>query len=158
MKHILYTLSFVAVLLLGSCKSYKNVQEPEFRDVQNVKLLNVGLLQSTAGIDLIFYNPNNLNITLSSAYGDVYLDSVYFGRFELAEKVSVKKNSEFILPAIIKLDNIGAIKNKDILQKEFVNIRIDGTSSVSKAGFSKEIPIRYEKTESTDKLRALVSR
>ena len=157
MKYFISTLSIA--LFLVSCKAYKDVQEPEFRDVQNVRLVDVGLLQSKAGVDLVYYNPNNFNITLSSARGDVYVDDKYLGRFELAEKVSVKKRKEFIIPAIFKLDNISAIKNQnDIYKKDQVKIRIDGVARLNKAGITKEIPIKYEKMESIDKLRNILSR
>jgi LEA14-like dessication related protein len=158
MKALISTLS-IAVLLLASCKAYKDVQEPEFRDVENVRLIDVGLLESKAGADIIYYNPNGFNVTLSSARGDVYVDDKYLGRFELADKVSVKKRSEFIIPAILKLDNISALKNQnEILKKKEVMIRIEGVARLTKTGFSKEIPIRYEKMESVDKLISIVSR
>jgi len=158
MKSLISTLS-VAVLLLSSCKAYKDVQEPEFRDVQNIRLIDVGLLQSKAGADLVYYNPNSFNVTLSSARGDLYIDDKYVGRFELADKVSVKKRREFTIPAILKLDNISAIKNQnDIYKRKEVMIRIEGTARLTKTGFSKEIPIKYEKMESVDKFRSLVSR
>lgn len=158
MKALIFTLS-MAILTLASCKAYKDVQEPEFRDVENVRLIDVGLLESKAGADLIYYNPNSFNVTLSSARGDVYVDDKYLGRFELADKVSVKKRTEFIIPAILKIDNIGAIKNQnEIYKKKEVMIRIDGVARLTKSGFSKEIPIKYEKMESVDKLRSLVSR
>ncbi len=158
MKSFIPTLS-IAVLLLSSCKAYKDVQEPEFRDVQNIRLIDVGLLQSKAGADLVYYNPNNFNVTLSSARGDLYIDDKYVGRFELADKVSVKKRREFTIPAILKLDNISAIKNQnDIYKRKEVMIRIEGTARLTKTGFSKEIPIKYEKMESVDKLRSILSR
>ncbi len=158
MKSLISTLT-VAVLLLTSCKAYKDVQEPEFRDVQNIRLVDVGLLQSKAGADLVYYNPNNFNVTLSSARGDVYIDDKYVGRFELENKVAVKKRREFTIPAILKLDNISAIKNQsDIYKRKEVLIRIEGVARLTKTGFSKEIPIKYEKLESVDKLRSILSR
>lgn len=157
MKALISTLC-LSVLFLASCKAYKDVQEPQFRDVQNIRLVDVGLLQTKAGADLIYYNPNNFGVTLSSARGDVYLDNKYIGRFELADKVSVNKRAEFIIPAILKLDNISALKNHDIYKKKEVLLRIEGTARLTKTGFSKEIPIKYEKMESTDKLRSIVSR
>ena len=109
--------------------------------------------------DLIYYNPNSFGVTLSSARGDVYIDNKYIGRFELADKVSVKKRGEFIIPAILKLDNLSAIKNQnDIYKKKEVLVRIEGTAQLTKVGFSKEIPIKYEKMESVDKLRSIISR
>lgn len=157
MKTVISTF-LLASLFLVSCKAYKDVQEPEFRDVQNVRLVDVGLLQSKAGADLVYYNPNNFTVTLSSARGDVYMDGKYIGRFELADKVSVKKRAEFVIPTILKLDNISAIKNRDLVNKKEVLLRIDGTARLTKTGFSKDIPIKYEKMQSTDKLRSIVSR
>jgi LEA14-like dessication related protein len=158
MKSIISTLC-VAVILLASCKTYKDVQEPEFRDVQNVRLVDVGLLQTKAGVDLIYYNPNNYGVTLSSARGDLYLDNKYIGRFELANKVTVKRRGEFTIPAIFKLDNISAIMNQnDIYKRKEILVRIEGTARLTKTGFSREIPIKYERMESVDKLRSIVSR
>ena len=157
MKTIISTL-LLSSFVLVSCKTYKNVQEPEFRDIQNVRMIDIGLLKSKAGAELIYYNPNNFNVVLSSARGDVYIDNQYIGRFELENPVSIKKRAEFILPAILKVDNISAIKQHDIYKKKEVLIRIDGVARLTKTGFSKEIPIKYEKLEDTDKLRSLVSR
>ena len=157
MKTIISTLLFSSFVLV-SCKIYKNVQEPEFRDIQNVRMIDIGLLKSKAGAELIYYNPNNFNVVLSSARGDVYIDNQYIGRFELENQVSIKKRAEFILPAILKVDNISAIKQHEKYKKKEVLIRIDGVARLTKTGFSKEIPIKYEKLEDIDKLRSLVSR
>lgn len=149
----------MAALFLSSCKAYKDVQEPEFRDIQNVEIIDIGLTQSKAGADIIYYNPNKFNVTLSSAKGDVYVDDKYIGRFELADKVAVKKRAEFIIPVVLKLDNISVLKHQqEILKKKEVMIRVNGIARLTKTGFNKEIPIKYEKTESVDKLRSLVSR
>lgn len=155
---IIISILLLSSLFLVSCKTYKDVQEPEFRDIQNVKMIDIGLLQSKAGAEIIYYNPNNFNVVLSSARGDVYIDNQYIGRFEIEDQVSVKKRAEFIIPSILKLDNISAIKQRDIYKKKEVLIRIDGTARLTKTGFSKEIPIKYEKLENTDKLRSIISR
>lgn len=158
MKTIISTLT-VAILALSSCKAYKNAQEPAFREVQHVRLIEAGLLTTKAGADLVYYNPNNFTLTLSAARGDVYIDDHYLGRFELANKVSVKKRSEFLIPAIFNMDNISALVNQhDIYKRKEVKIRIDGMASITKAGFTKEIPIRFEKMENVDRLRGIVSR
>ncbi len=158
MKAIIFTVS-CAVLLLTSCKAYKDLQDPEFRDVQNVRLEEVGLLESRAGADLIYFNPNNFSATLSSARGDVYIDDKFIGRFELAEKVKVKKRKEFIIPAILKLDNISTLMNQnDIYKRKEVKIRIEGMARLTKSGFAKEIPVKYEKMESIEKIRNIISR
>ncbi|HEX6191211.1 MAG TPA: LEA type 2 family protein [Chitinophagaceae bacterium] len=158
MKTIISTLGLGIILILSSCAS-SNVQEPEYRDIRNIRLVDVGVLQSTAGIDLIYYNPNNFGVTLSEARGDVYVDNEYLGRFSLEDKVQVGKRSEFVVPAIVKLDMIGALKNhRDLYKKKEALIRIDGVARVKKSGFSKDVPIKYESMQNLEKFRSLVAR
>ena len=158
MKKLIPTLIIFAGLALASCGT-SNVRDPEYRDINNIRLMDVGLLQSTAGVDFIFYNPNNFGVTITEARGDLYVDNKYFGKFELSDKVQVGKNSEFVLPAVVKLDMIGAVKNgKELLKKKEALIRIDGRARVRKAGFSKDITINYESMENIERFRGLVSR
>lgn len=157
MKSIISTLTLSLVLLLASCGT-SNVKQPEYRDIRDVRLIELGILQSTAGIDLVYYNPNNFGVQLTEAKGDVYIDNAYFGKFELGQKVDVRKNSEFIVPAVVKLDMIGAIKNqKDLFKKKEALIKIEGSARVKKAGFNRDIPIRFESMENIEKFRSLVN-
>jgi LEA14-like dessication related protein len=158
MKTIISTLA-LSLVLFTSCSSYKDVQEPEYRDIRDVRLIKVDLLQTTAGADVVYYNPNDFGLQLANAKGDVYIDNAFFGRFELDDKVQVKKHSEFVLPVVFKLDNIGAIKNqKDIYKKKEALVRIEGMVRVKKSGFSKDIPIKYEGMQNIERFRTLVSR
>jgi len=157
MKRLILILA-PAALLLGSCKS-DSIKEPEYREIQNVRIMDVGLLQTTAGLELVYYNPNNFGVTLSQARGEVYIDNMYFGRFGISDKVTVRKHEEFIIPAVLKMDNISAIKNhREIFQKKQAMIRIEGFATVRKAGFNKEVPIKYEGIQDIERLRSLVSR
>jgi LEA14-like dessication related protein len=86
MKRLILILA-PAAIFLTSCKS-GNIKEPEYREIQNVRIMDVGLLQTTAGLDLVYYNPNDFGVTLSQARGDVYIDNMYFGRFSISDKVA----------------------------------------------------------------------
>lgn len=157
MKKGIFTI-VTALIFLTACKT-SNVQEPEFRDIKDVRLVNVGVFNSTAGVDLIYYNPNNFGVELAEARGDVYVDGQYLGRFNLNDNVSIRKKSEFIIPALVSVDNLGLIKNqKDIYKKKEVAIRIDGYARLKKAGFSKEVPVKYEGVQNIDKFRSIVSK
>ena len=146
-----------AVIFLVSCKS-GNIKEPEYREVRDIRIMEVGLLQTTAGLDFVYYNPNNFGVQLANARGDVYIDDMFFGRFGIQDKVTVHKHEEFIVPAVIKMDNISAIKNhRDIWKKKQAMVRIEGFATVKKAGFNKEIPIKYEGIQNIERLRAIVS-
>ncbi|MET0392865.1 MAG: LEA type 2 family protein [Chitinophagaceae bacterium] len=156
MKKMIFTL-LAGIVILSSCGS-NNVKQPEFRDITNIHMIEAGLLQSTAGVDLVYYNPNNFGVQLSEARGDVYLDNAYLGRLGLAEKVQVGKRSEFVIPATLKIDMIGAIKNqRDIFKKKEVLVRIDGVATVKKAGMTRDIPIRYESMQNIERFRALIA-
>ena len=147
----------ISLIVFSSCGT-ANVKEPEYRDIREVRLLELGLLQSTAGVDLIYYNPNNFGVQVTEARGDVYIDNAYLGRFGLDEKVQVPKRSEFIVPAIVKLDMIGAIKNqREIIKKKEAMVRIEGVARVKKAGITREIPIHFESLQNIERFRTLIA-
>ena len=157
MKKLIFTLA-PAVFLLASCNS-GIIKEPEYREIRDVRLISVGLLQTTAGLNLIYYNPNRYGIQLNDASGKVYVDDIFLGRFDMEHDVKVLKTSDFVVPAIIKLDNFSVLTNHhDIWNKKEAMIRIDGIARVKKAGITKEVPIRYEGTQNIEKLRTIFSK
>ncbi len=148
----------ITVILFCSCGGMNHVQEPEYRSIQNVRLITLGPIQSTAGVDLIYYNPNKFGVQVAEATGDVYIDSSFLGKFQLNDKVQVKKRSEFTLPALVKIDMISLLKNhRDLLQKKEALLTIQGTAVVKKAGFSRNVPIKFERMESVDSIKAMIS-
>jgi len=156
MKRLILILAPVALFFV-SCKT-GNIKEPEYREIRDIRIMDVGLLQTTAGLDFVYYNPNNFGVQLSNASGDIYIDDMFFGRFGLQDKVVVRKHEDFIIPAFIKMDNISAVKNhREIFKKKQAKIRIDGFATVKKAGFNKEISIRYEGIQDIERLRAIVA-
>lgn len=149
---------FLVLTIFSSCTGINNVQEPEYRDIRNIHLITLGPLQSTAGVDFVYYNPNNFGVQLVKARGDIYIDSSFFGQFELNDKIQVKKRSEFTLPALVTIDMVGVLKNQhDLYKKKEALVRIEGTATVKKAGFSREIPIKYENMQNIERFRALIS-
>jgi|GEM_PF-773727 LEA14-like dessication related protein len=158
MKKLILTLSPALMLLFAACKTAQ-IREPEYREIRAVRIMDVDLLHTTAGLDLIYYNPNDFGVQLNEARGDVYIDGMHLGRFGINDKVQVGKHKEFTVPAVIKLDNISAIRNhRDIWKKDEAVIRIEGFARVKKSGYVKEVPIRYEGTQNIDKLRSIVKR
>ena len=154
MKKLILTLA-PAILLLASCKT-SDLKEPEYRDIRDVRVVDVGLLKTTAGLNLVYYNPNSFGLTVNDAAGDVYIDNIHIGRFELDDKVQVRKRSEFVVPALIKVNNLSAITNhKDIWNKKEAKIRIEGIARVKKSGFTKEVPIKYEGMQNIEKLKSI---
>ena len=145
-----------ALLLLASCKS-GNIKEPEYREVRDVRIVDVGLLKTTARFNMVYYNPNSFGVQVNDASGDVYVDDILLGRFTLEDKVKVKKRRDFVVPALIKLNNLSAlISHKDIWDKKEAKIRIEGVARVKKTGIVTEVPIKYEGVQSVEKLKELI--
>lgn len=157
MKRLLLMLAPVSLLLV-SCKTGQ-IREPEYREIRGVRIMDVDLLHTTAGLDLVYYNPNDFGVQINEARGDVYIDGMHLGRFGMDDKVQVGKRKEFVVPAVIKLDNISAIKNhRDIWNKENAVIRIEGIARLKKSGYTKEIPIKYEGMQNIQQLKSIVKK
>jgi LEA14-like dessication related protein len=155
MKKMILTLAPVIGLLV-SCKS-DTIKEPEYREIRDVRITNVGLLKTTAKLNMVYYNPNSFGVQLNDASGEVYVDNVHLGRFTIDEKVQVKKRREFVVPALIKLNNLSAIANhKEIWNKNKAMVHIEGLARVKKAGFTTEVPIKYEGMQHIGKLKELI--
>ena len=155
MKKILLTLT-PAMILFASCKT-SNIREPEYREIRDVRIKDVGLLKTTAGLDIVYYNPNNFGVQVNDADGDVYVDNILLGRFSLDEKIDVKKHKEFVVPAILKLNNLNAFLNhKEIWNKKEAKIRIEGKARMKKSGYSTEVPFKYEGMQNIENLKELV--
>ena len=157
MKKIIFTLTS-GLLLLSACRSGK-IKDPEYRDIRDVKLLKPGILESTAAVDIVYYNPNNFSVQLKDAHGDLYIDNSYVGHFVVEDNVQVDRKSEFVILAIFKLDMIGIVKNQqDIWKKKEALIKVDGTARVKKAGVAMNVPISYEGVQNIERFRTLVSK
>ena len=53
---------------------------------------------------------------------------------------------------------INVIKNqRELYKKKEAMVRIEGTAIVKKAGFSRDVPIKYEHMENIERFRTLVS-
>lgn len=157
MKKLIFILT-TFFLILSSCKS-GSIKDPEYRDIRNVRLITAGLLQTTAGIDLIYFNPNKFSVQLKEMRGDVYINNSFFGKFEVEDKVQMIKLSEFMIPAIIKLDILDIIKNqKDLLKNKEALVKIEGVAKVLKAGVSFNMPIKYEGMQNVEQLLSVFSK
>jgi LEA14-like dessication related protein len=144
-------LPFLLLLLLASCKK---VKDPEFRRIENFRLKNFGLQNAVIGFNATYYNPNNFGVTVKEAEADVYMDSVYLGKFVQDSTISVNKNAEFSLPlsgtielqTALKLD-IRNLATRDIL------LNADGHVKVGKAGIFVNKPFHYQGKHRLDDIK-----
>src|SRR5215218_1370889 len=126
-----YLLFFLVVLICGCAK----IKDPEFRRVDNFRLKDFGFTDVTIGFNVTYYNPNNFKVSVKEAVADVYLDSVYLGKFNQDSTIQVGKNAEFSTPltGIIPTLTVLKLNLKDMDKREIL-LQANGTVKVGKAG------------------------
>src|SRR5215207_2588018 len=134
-------LSFLLVIVLAGCGK---VKEPEFRRVGQFKVKSLGLLQTTIGFNVTYFNPNNFGVTVKETSADVYMDSVFLGKFIQDSTIGVQKNAEFSIPlsGSISLQTALQMNIQDVGQREIL-LKAEGSTKVGKAGIFINKPIKY---------------
>jgi LEA14-like dessication related protein len=125
-------LPFLCLLVLNGCTKIK---EPDFRRVDGFRLKNFGLQQAVIAFNVHYFNPNNFGVTVKEAEADVYLDSVYLGKFVQDSTIGVRKKSEFSIPlsGAVSLQTILSLNLQELSRREVV-LKANGSVKVGKAG------------------------
>jgi LEA14-like dessication related protein len=128
--------------LLMACSKPK---EFEYRDVRKVKLNSLGFNQSSLSFEIVYYNPNQFGLDLRKVDSDVFIDSLFLGKFQLDTIMHIDRMSEFALPATIQLDMKNLLKHSaSMLFHKEVLIEARGTVKVGKGGIFKTVPFNYQ--------------
>src|SRR5215204_5545158 len=88
-------------ILLSACLSIagcKEVKDPEFRRIDNFGVRSISLQDATIGFDVTYFNPNNFGVNVKEAAADVYIDSLYLGKFTQVQSVNVRQEADFSIP------------------------------------------------------------
>ena len=143
-------LPFLLLIVIAGCTKIK---EPQFLRIENFHLKNFGLQQATIAFNVSYLNPNNFGVTVKEAVADVYLDSVYLGRFVQDSTIGVQKNAEFSIPlsGSISLQTVLSLNFQELSQKE-VFLRANGSVKVGKAGIFITKPFTYQGKHRLDEI------
>ncbi len=143
-------LSLIFIIALAGCAKVKG---PDFRRIGNFKVKNINLTGANIGFQVTYYNPNKFGVTVKQAAIDVYIDSLYLGRFTQDSAVAVSRVSEFSIPLS------GPVAVQKILQLDFkhlgertILLRADGSVKVGKAGIFVSEPIEYSGSHRLDEI------
>lgn len=131
----------LAVTLLTSCRTPKDL---EFREFKNVRVNNLGYANANLTIDLVYYNPNNFGLDLSRTDVDIFVDSTLLGHSTQDIQIPIPKRGVFTIPLKVDLDMKNLLKNSmtAFLKKE-VDVKILGKVRVGKAGVYKTFDVDY---------------
>jgi len=135
--------------------SCENMDKPQFRAVDNVQLHSIniadGLNVKLSG-DVTFFNPNDVSLNVSELDADVYVNGKKLTTVKQGVSTEMIANEDFTIPLTcnIPLESVftdisgGLFKN--LLKKQKLDIKLDGTLKTTKAGVSMNIPFDYAET------------
>lgn len=135
-------LPLLMVIILAGCTKIK---EPVFRRIDNFRLKNFGLQEAVIAFNVTYNNPNNFGVTVKEAGADVYLDTIYLGKFVQDSAISVGKNSEFSIPLSgpVSFQTLLNMDVQDLSQRE-VLLKANGSVKIGKAGIYVTKPFTYQ--------------
>ena len=136
-----------AILFFG-INACTKPQDLKFIDIQNIRMINLGLTESTVGLDVRFYNPNRQQVRLKDASAKVYANSTYLGDTHMDSSVSVPRRDTFSIPLTMKIPTLTAIgKLMQSLSDSTVDIKVEGSVKMGKAGVFISYPLHYERRQ-----------
>ncbi|MET0634439.1 MAG: hypothetical protein ABWZ25_00345 [Chitinophagaceae bacterium] len=145
-------LTICAALLL-TIISCRPIKDPVFNGIDNVRVNNVGIGQSSITLGMNYTNPNGYKAKLKSAEGDAWMDSTYLGHFVLDSTVVIPANSDFNVPVNLTVDmkkilqhSFSALLNKQVL------IRITGTGRAGRNGIYRNFKLNYQGKQDLSKV------
>jgi len=132
------------VLLGGGLISCGKIENPEFRRLGGFGIKKLGITQTTIGFSIVYYNPNNFGVTLKDAVINVYVDSIYLGKFVQPQPTIVGNKAEFEIPmeGFISLGKALEFDLPSLVGKE-VFLKAEGDVRVGKAGVFITKEIKY---------------
>lgn len=136
-------LSYSTIAILVLITSCKKPMAFEYRDLTNFKLGNINSEKSEVSLNLVYYNPNKFGVDLKNVNCEIFIDSIYVGKFKLDTMMHISKTSEFSLPAHFEVSVQNILKNSINLLFNEVTLSAKGTTRVGKSGIFVTVPIEY---------------
>ncbi len=129
------------------------MQKPIYLATENLRISGLGFKRSELSADLKFYNPNVQQLQLRSADINIYIQDRFLGKAGFDHLLNLPPKDTFYVPIKAVIAMRDALPNAvQILFKDSVNIRLDGTVKAGKAGFFKNVAVKYEGRQSLGRL------
>ncbi|MBX2931942.1 MAG: LEA type 2 family protein [Chitinophagaceae bacterium] len=131
----------LGIVIIASCGKPQNL---EYRDIRNIEIKALGFDKSAITLDLVYYNPNNVGITLKKVVCDIFVNEQYLGKYTLDTLMHIPRRSEFILPSHVNIEMKGIYKNLlAVLFNKEILLHVKGTARIGKAGIFITMPFNY---------------
>lgn len=133
---------FIIALFLVSCGTAK---PPDYQGISKFKVHSLGASESVIRFHLDYFNPNAFGVTMKDAEFDVYVENEYLGKARLEEKIRIPAKSSFSIPIRMTAASASLLKHSfAMLMNTPLQLKVEGTTKVGKAGFYKKYPVFFE--------------
>ncbi len=147
----LFAFGFSALLLAGIISSLK---QPEFIEMKNLEVAQLGLKETIIKMDMVYYNPNRLNLKLKRAEIDIYLDDRYAGRSVVDTLIRIPREDTFSIPVRLKVEMTNILPNAlSAFLYDELEIRLDGYLRLGKVGIFINVPIQQKSRQKLNLFR-----
>ncbi|XZF13139.1 LEA type 2 family protein [Chitinophagaceae bacterium MMS25-I14] len=141
MKKILSLLILICTTFFISCSQPK---ELVYQDVKNFHIKSLGIRESTIGLDMQYYNPNNYALEMKGGDIDVTMNDKYLGKAALDNRITIPKKDTFLIPVALTTDLKSILENSlQVLLNPEVTIRLKGYVKVGKGGIFINVPVDF---------------
>lgn len=136
-------MAFFPILLTGCAKP----SGFDYLGVRNIKMLKLGMKESTISAEVGYYNPNRYPVTMKRAEVDVYVNGNYFGHSLLDSTIRIPRKDSFFLPVVLTVNM--STTAMSLLQtlgggSDQVQVKLDGKARIGRSGIFINYPIKYE--------------
>jgi len=122
MKYLTYAL---ALALLTSCSAQGNIKKPDIA-INNVRLENITLFQTSAVFDVQIDNENPFPLEISGGVHKVYLNGTYIGKGLDKEGFKVPRLGSTQHSILVRFKNLKLLTDmQNLVEKQELNYRIE---------------------------------
>lgn len=141
-----YILGYIFLILtILSCSSPK---ELEYRSFNNFSVQKLGFNNSTVGMDILYYNPNNFGMQLKNSDLDIFIDGSLLGHSTFDTLIRIPRRDTFSLPVKFDVNMQNLYKNAwSTLTGKEVTVKLTGKIKIGKANVFMTLPVNYEAKE-----------
>ena len=141
------------VFLITGAHSCKSLKEPDFKEIENIRLGSLGFNESTLYMDLHYFNPNKFKLKLKYAAGDAWVDDKLLGHFIIDTLIKIPARGDFRLPVTLQMSMKTLLQNSaTLMSSKEVTLRVEGNAKLGKGAIFINYPILYEGRQQVDSL------
>jgi len=139
----------VLILSLISCKI---TNEPEFKSIDNYKILKITNQEVKIGSDANFHNPNDVGCKVVTTNITVFVNDIEVGKVNQNKSIDLEANNDFKIPLVVQFpfskiskDQKGLLNGLiNVLISKDIKVKYKGFVTLKKAGISFDIDIEGE--------------